>query len=318
MRNVQVIARCHLGVALFLFAFCAPRYLNAQSQQADFFPLSVGNQWSYKYSSLNHEISLRRITSETGMCTCAIITKSSSSDSVRWLVSESHAITRSVNDYISGHDTLYNVNDSTTFEVIEKLSANHSIYRPMDIAGYWTSAFPFPFADDTSRIIRYHPNATEDSIAVGFQKPPTPAALYTLSLTMVRDTGIANVSCKSGDELEIVGLERGSTHVLQSSILTSIPREFPLERPREFALHQNYPNPFNPLTTIVFDVSVTSHARLDIYDLLGRIVANLFDATVRSGSYHVQWNASVCCSGLYFCRLTHDAGTTTIKLSLVK
>ncbi|SVA41871.1 uncharacterized protein METZ01_LOCUS94725, partial [marine metagenome] len=39
--------------------------------------------------------------------------------------------------------------------------------------------------------------------------------------------------------------------------------------PEEYALHYNYPNPFNPVTTMLYDLPETGHARLIIYDLLG-------------------------------------------------
>ena len=47
--------------------------------------------------------------------------------------------------------------------------------------------------------------------------------------------------------------------------------------PTEFGLSQNYPNPFNPSTTIEFSVAVPGHVSLMVYDITGRVVANLGD-----------------------------------------
>ncbi|NUO83338.1 VWA domain-containing protein, partial [candidate division KSB1 bacterium] len=63
--------------------------------------------------------------------------------------------------------------------------------------------------------------------------------------------------------------------------------------PSDFVLQQNYPNPFNPETRIVFYVPLSAeqqHVVIKIYDLLGRLVAVLFDREVAPGRYEVTWN----------------------------
>ena len=67
-----------------------------------------------------------------------------------------------------------------------------------------------------------------------------------------------------------------------------------------FALDQNYPNPFNPTTTIQYDIPVTSHVKLSIYDVLGRVVTTLVNTNQAADKYTVQWNASAMGSGVYF------------------
>ena len=62
--------------------------------------------------------------------------------------------------------------------------------------------------------------------------------------------------------------------------------------PVEFALEQNYPNPFNPVTTISYQLPVTSLVRLVVYDMLGREVAVLVNERKAPGSYEVRFDAS--------------------------
>ena len=46
--------------------------------------------------------------------------------------------------------------------------------------------------------------------------------------------------------------------------------------PEEFGLYPNYPNPFNPVTSISYGLSEDAQVRLVIYDLMGRVVKELY------------------------------------------
>jgi ligand-binding sensor domain-containing protein len=81
--------------------------------------------------------------------------------------------------------------------------------------------------------------------------------------------------------------------------------ELPINIPTKFSLEQNYPNPFNPMTVIRYTIPQvgTQHAvSLRVYDLLGREVATLVNATEEAGPHAVTWNAQVA-TGVYFYRL---------------
>jgi len=61
-----------------------------------------------------------------------------------------------------------------------------------------------------------------------------------------------------------------------------------------------YPNPFNAETTLRFHLARTSSVSLRIVDLLGRQIALLFSEQKKPGSYDVVWNAGALPSGAYF------------------
>jgi hypothetical protein len=90
------------------------------------------------------------------------------------------------------------------------------------------------------------------------------------------------------------------------------------EVPRNFALYQNYPNPFNPSTLIKFDVIVSGHIKLVIYDILGRNVETLINENLKYGSYEVTYNALNLSSGLYFYELTTNNFRDVKKMILIK
>jgi hypothetical protein len=95
-------------------------------------------------------------------------------------------------------------------------------------------------------------------------------------------------------------------------VATTIPN------PERFNLMQNYPNPFNPTTTIGYDLPVSSHVRLTIYDVLGREVTILVDEVQPEGSKSVEFNAVNLPSGLYFIRLNAGTYSAVKKMMLVK
>lgn len=76
----------------------------------------------------------------------------------------------------------------------------------------------------------------------------------------------------------------------------------PTNPPVTFKLSQNYPNPFNPSTTLSYGLPTRSHVKLQVYNLLGQVVADLVNNEQAAGWNQVAWNANVA-SGLYFYRL---------------
>ena len=96
--------------------------------------------------------------------------------------------------------------------------------------------------------------------------------------------------------------------------------------PKEFVLFQNYPNPFNPETIIRFALPAKSRVSLNIYNVLGELVADLISGQVYDEGYHeITFNGSSLASGVYFYRIAiHSdrlsAGnfTSTKKMLLIK
>jgi hypothetical protein len=87
---------------------------------------------------------------------------------------------------------------------------------------------------------------------------------------------------------------------------------------KEFKLYNNYPNPFNPSTVIKFDLAYQSHAKLVVYDVLGREVLGLIDENLKAGSYSIELKADNLPSGVYFYKLVTDSYVDTKKMLLIK
>lgn len=93
--------------------------------------------------------------------------------------------------------------------------------------------------------------------------------------------------------------------------------------PGTFELSQNYPNPFNPSTEIRFSLAKPADVRLEIYDIMGRVVATLIQEPMTAGYHKVAWEGKnntgqAVSSGVYFYRLTAGQFVATKKMVVIK
>jgi hypothetical protein len=108
-----------------------------------------------------------------------------------------------------------------------------------------------------------------------------------------------------------------SAHFTSGYGITGVSQQI-AEIPKDYSLLQNYPNPFNPSTTISYDLPKTSVVKLYIYDVLGRVVANLVDGVQSANKYQIEWNPSRLSSGVYFCRIQAHSQDGSADFTSVK
>lgn len=80
----------------------------------------------------------------------------------------------------------------------------------------------------------------------------------------------------------------------------------------------NYPNPFVSSTTISFNLVSDSHVTLSVYDISGRVVAELINENRVAGEQSVVFAPDYSASSTYFFKLTTDFGSETRKMMLLK
>ena len=93
--------------------------------------------------------------------------------------------------------------------------------------------------------------------------------------------------------------------------------------PARTALLNAVPNPFNPSTKLFFEMTAAGHARLDVYDVAGRLVATLVDEQRDAGRHHVTWDGRdaagrASAAGVYLYRLETGDYSETKRMVLVK
>ncbi|RMH73621.1 MAG: T9SS C-terminal target domain-containing protein [Gemmatimonadetes bacterium] len=93
--------------------------------------------------------------------------------------------------------------------------------------------------------------------------------------------------------------------------------------PQGYFLDANFPNPFNPNTTIRYGLAQPGHVQLTIYDVHGKLIRYLMDASQAAGIYAVMWDGTdqqhqPVPSGTYFYTLTSRNFTKTGRAILLK
>ncbi|MES2730569.1 MAG: malectin domain-containing carbohydrate-binding protein [Bacteroidota bacterium] len=82
---------------------------------------------------------------------------------------------------------------------------------------------------------------------------------------------------------------------------------------------QAYPNPFTDKVTISFTLPETSPAKLEVYNLQGKLVKRLFDGEAEGGKlYELEMDGSGLNNGLYISRLATPAQTESKKIVLAR
>jgi flagellar hook assembly protein FlgD len=92
--------------------------------------------------------------------------------------------------------------------------------------------------------------------------------------------------------------------------------------PGEFAVNVS-PNPFNPRTSVELALPVDGRARVDIYDVRGRLVRKLLDEDLPAGNHSRTWEGQDdrgqrVASGVYMVKVQHPGGSRVTKVSLVE
>jgi hypothetical protein len=122
--------------------------------------------------------------------------------------------------------------------------------------------------------------------------------------------------------LTIMGVDADG-NVIFPQVTTSDEDEVATELPSEFTLYENFPNPFNPTTNIRFDLPEQANVRVEIVDMLGRVVMNIAPQSMSAGANKIiTVDAARLSSSVYFYRVIAEGASKTFvqgsKFTLLK
>jgi hypothetical protein len=78
------------------------------------------------------------------------------------------------------------------------------------------------------------------------------------------------------------------------------------------------PNPFNPSTLLSYFLPEDADIQLNVYNITGERVAELYNGYMTSGEHQVTFNAGNLASGIYLVSLYNGKEISTVKLMLMK
>ncbi len=107
---------------------------------------------------------------------------------------------------------------------------------------------------------------------------------------------------------------------LSDSTPTNVERES--SRPDDFKLVQNYPNPFYEFTHISFTLDKIDDIKIEIFDLLGRKVAEIFEGRLDAGKHEFKFsgemNLTNYSTGIYLVRIKSSQCEKYLKMIYLK
>jgi hypothetical protein len=89
-------------------------------------------------------------------------------------------------------------------------------------------------------------------------------------------------------------------------------------QPLNFSISQNYPNPFNPNTIIKYEIPKTTNVKIDVFDMLGRIIDNIVNEEKSAGRYELEFDGSSLSSGVYYYRMQAGDFVSIRKMLMLK
>ncbi len=143
----------------------------------------------------------------------------------------------------------------------------------------------------------------------------TDRALFADYLTTGNETRLLVISPETEELFSFTGdFEIVEAIVANSQYEVSV--DLPLAA--SFNLSDAYPNPFNPVTTMTLTMPLAGEMTVEVYNLLGQVVATLASGYMEASTYTLTWDASNASSGVYFVQADAAGFTKTQKLMLVK
>ena len=100
-------------------------------------------------------------------------------------------------------------------------------------------------------------------------------------------------------------------------------KQIVVDKHQKTELFGNYPNPFNPDTSISFYLAKNETISINVYNIKGQIITNLFNGELNAGYHQINWNgtdeqAREVSSGVYFVQMKTQDTILTRKMILMK
>jgi len=87
---------------------------------------------------------------------------------------------------------------------------------------------------------------------------------------------------------------------------------------QSYSVSQNYPNPFNPTTRIFYTIPEYAFVRIEVYDVLGKLISTIVSSQQIPGNYIEDFDGASIPSGIYYYKLSTISYVDCKKIILLK
>jgi hypothetical protein len=134
-------------------------------------------------------------------------------------------------------------------------------------------------------------------------------------------TGVIHGRPTSGSSTVTLRAEDQMGDVVEQEVFVNVANTLAVqpatETPTGMGL-SNYPNPISSTTLFAFDVAQAGPVNLEVFDLQGRRVDQVFSRSTVPGPHEVAWSTDGLAAGIYLARLTTSRDVQSIRLAVVR
>ena len=148
-----------------------------------------------------------------------------------------------------------------------------------------------------------------------------PDSMYLLHFKPKDFIGTFGASCTSSAVWNINVIARYSGSSDTTTIMelpVSVQEIEKTNIPTKLTIGECYPNPFNSTITIKYGLPSGSNVRIEILNIVGKLICVLYNGYNSEGYHELVWHADKNPSGIYFIRINTCESITTKKIILIK
>jgi len=201
--------------------------------------------------------------------------------------------------------TVNHVNHAPSSFFLVKPSDNDTVkYNNVNIPITWTAATDSD-NDSLTYLIHFKGNGVDTTISTKNLSTSIPSAILKPSSTY-------NIDAKVTDSKDSVSVTNPKTLYTADKLTDVVIADNHL--PKDYSLSQNYPNPFNPTTRVQYSIPKRSIVKVEVFDVLGKLVSAVSENTRNPGTYETTLDMKGLSSGMYVYRMTaYPADNATEK-----
>ena len=211
------------------------------------------------------------------------------------------------------------------------------VYRAMRIPGISPIAYSVTFPQMTTSL--YNIDLDEEELEINIKNNGDYTQNFQLELNIINDDNMGNYEIQLSisptyhkEKSKIYNINLSTTSVIENNVsnFSLTPNEniilsfgsTVLKNDNldyaSFNLSSPYPNPFNPSVSFDINIIETQNININIYDMNGKKLENIFSGLLNAGLHNFMWNANNFSTGIYIIECRSKSHVSTTKIQLLK